>query len=155
MDLALGNYLVLSTPRDWQKFYYQNFYIGKTATFGGEQYGFLPFGFSGVTVNRTGDNVEASLVFPNNQISRAWGLKAVQDLWIATVTVMILDPDDTTSGELLHRYVGQVSNGSWDEVTLQLRLDTVLDAVGTDVPMRRLTQALVGAIPTSSNVRLR
>jgi hypothetical protein len=155
MDLALGNYLVLSTPRDGQKFYYQNFYIGKTATFGGEQYGFLPFGFSGVTVNRTGDNVEAALVFPNNQISRAWGLKAVQDLWIATVTVMILDPDDTTNGELLHRYVGQVSNGSWDEVTLQLRLDTVLDAVGTDVPMRRLTQSLVGAIPTSSNVRLR
>ena len=34
-------------------------------------------------------------------------------------------------------------------------LDTVLDAVGTDVPMRRLTQQLVGAIPVSSNVRLR
>jgi hypothetical protein len=155
MDLALGNYLVLSTPRDGQKFYYQNFYIGKTATFGGEQYGFLPFGFSGVTVNRTGDNVEAALVFPNNQISRAWGLKAVQDLWVATVLVLILDPDDPTGGELLHTYVGQVSNGSWDETSLQLRLDTVLDAVGTDVPMRRLTQALVGAIPTSSNVRLR
>ena len=115
----------------------------------------MPFAFSGVTVNRTGDNVEASLVFPNNAISRGWGLTAVQDLWIATVLVLILDPDSSSGGELMHRYVGQVSNGGWDETTLQLRLDTVLDAVGTDVPMRRLTQSLVGAIPTSSNVRLR
>jgi hypothetical protein len=155
MDLALGNYLDFSTPSGGKVYRFQNFFIGKTATYLGAPYAFLPFGFSGVTVNRTGDNVEASLVFPNNQISRAWGLSAVQDLWVATVTVMILDPDDTTSGELLHRYVGQVSNGNWDETSLQLRLDTVLDAVGTDVPMRRLTQSLVGAIPTSSNVRLR
>ena len=155
MDLALGNYLDFSTPSGCKVYHFQNFFINKTATYEGAQYAFLPFGFSGVTVNRTGDNVEASLVFPNNQISRAWGLTAVQDLWIATVMVMILDPDDTSSANLMHRYVGQVSNGNWDETTLQLRLDTVLDAVGTDVPMRRLTQSLVGAIPTSSNVRLR
>jgi hypothetical protein len=79
----------------------------------------------------------------------------VQDSWVATVLVLILDPDNPTGGELLHTYVGQVSNGSWDETSLQLRLDTVLDAVGTDVPMRRLTQRLIGAIPVSSNVRLR
>jgi phage-related protein len=155
MDLALGNYLEFSTATGGKVYHFQNFYINKTATYEGNVYSFLPFGFSGVTVNRTGDNVEASLVFPNNEISRAWGLNAVQDLWIANVLVMILDPDDATSGQLMHRYVGQVSNGSWDETSLQLRLDTVLDAVGTDVPMRRLTQQLVGAIPVSSNVRLR
>jgi phage-related protein len=155
MELALGNYLDLSTPSGGQVYRFQNFYINKTATYAGNVYSFLPFGFSGVTVNRTGDNVEATLVFPNNEISRAWGLNAVKDLWIATVMVMILDPDDVSNGSLLHRYVGQVSNGSWDETSLQLRLDTVLDAVGTDVPMRRLTQQLVGAIPVSSNVRLR
>jgi hypothetical protein len=155
MDLALGNYLVLKSPKDGKEFYYQNFYISKTATFEGKEYSFLPFGFSGVTVNRTGDNVEASLIFANNYISRAWGVNAVQDMWVATVHVLILDPDDPTSGESLHKYVGQVSNGNWDETNLQLRLDTVLDAVGSDVPMRRLTQQLVGAIPVSSNVRLR
>ena len=155
MDLALGNYLDLSTPSGGETYRFQNFYINKTATFNGKEYGFLPFGFSGITVNRTGDNVEASLVFPNNYISRPWGVNAVQDLWVATVLVLILDPDDPTSGDPLHTYVGQVSNGSWDETSLQLRLDTVLDAVGSDVPMRRLTQQLVGAIPVSSNVRLR
>jgi len=155
MDLALGNYLDFSTPSGGKVYHFQNFYINKTATYSGNVYSFLPFGFSGVTVNRAGDNVEATLVFPNNDISRAWGLNAVQDLWIATVLVMILDPDNANNPSLMHRYVGQVSNGNWDETSLQLRLDTVLDAVGTDVPMRRLTQQLVGAIPVSNNVRLR
>ena len=155
MDLALGNYLDFSTPDGGKVYHFQNFYINKTATYNGRVYSFLPFGFSGVTVNRAGDNVEAALVFPNNEISRAWGLNAVQGLWIATVLVMILDPDNASTPSLMHRYVGQVSNGNWDETSLQLRLDTVLDAVGTDVPMRRLTQQLVGAIPVSNNVRLR
>ena len=155
MDLALGNYLDFSTPDGVKVYHFQNFYINKTATYNSNVYSFLPFGFSGVTVNRAGDNVEATLVFPNNEISRAWGLNAVQGLWIATVLVMILDPDNASTPSLMHRYVGQVSNGNWDETSLQLRLDTVLDAVGTDVPMRRLTQQLVGAIPVSNNVRLR
>lgn len=155
MELALGNYLDFSTPSGGKVYHFQNFYINKTADYQGTQYAFLPFGFSGVTVNRTGDNVDATLVFPNNQLSRAWGLSAVEDLWVATVYVMILDPEGSNAPTLLHRYIGQVASGGWDETTLQLRLNTVLDAVGNDVPMRRLTQDLVGAIPTSSNVRLR
>jgi hypothetical protein len=155
MELALGNYLSFSTPNGGNVYNFQNFYISKTTSYQSVQYAFLPFGFSGVTVNRMGDNVDASLVFPNNNLSRAWGLKAVEDLWIATVYVMILDPDNITAPSLLHRYIGQVASGGWDETVLQLRLNTVLDAVGNDVPMRRLTQDLIGAIPTSSNVRLR
>jgi phage-related protein len=155
MELALGNYLDLSTQSGGKVYHFQNFYINKTATFQGRAYGFLPFGFSGVTVNRTGDNVEASLVFPNNQISRGWVVNAIEDFWIATVYVMILDPDSPSTPDLLNRYVGQVAAGGWDETAVTLRLNTVIDAVGAEVPMRRLTQELVGAIPTSSNVRLR
>jgi phage-related protein len=155
MELALGNYLDLSTQSGGRVYRFQNFYINKTASYQGGEYSFLPFGFSGVTVNRTGDNVEASLVFPNNEISRAWVVNAVTDFWIATVFVMVLDPNGVAAPDLLHRYVGQVATGAWDETAVTLRLNTVIDAVGAEVPMRRLTQALVGAIPTSNNVRLR
>jgi phage-related protein len=155
MELALGNYLDLSTQSGGRVYRFQNFYINKTATYQGGEYSFLPFGFSGVTVNRTGDNVEASLVFPNNEISRAWVVNAVNEFWIATVHVMILDPDNVAQPDLLSRYVGQVSTGGWNEITVTLKLNTVIDAIGAEVPMRRLTQALVGAIPTSSNVSLR
>jgi phage-related protein len=155
MELALGNYLDMSTQSGGRVYRFQNFYINKTSNYQGAQYSFLPFGFSGVTVNRTGDNVEASLVFPNNEISRAWVVNAVNDFWIATVHVVILDPDNVDAPDLLSRYVGQVSTGGWNEITVTLKLNTVIDAIGAEVPMRRLTQLLVGAIPTSSNVRLR
>jgi phage-related protein len=155
MELALGNYLELRTQSGGQTYRFQNFYINKTKSYQGAGYSFLPFGFSGVTVNRTGDNIEASLVFPNNDISRSWVVNAVSDFWIATVSVMVLDPDGVAPPELLHRYVGQVSTGGWNEVVVTLKLNTVIDAVGAEVPMRRLTQSLIGALPTSSNVRLR
>jgi phage-related protein len=155
MELALGNYLDLSTQSGGKVYHYQNFYINKTAAFQSRDYRFLPFGFSGVTVNRTGDNVEASLVFPSNQISRGWVVNAIEDFWVATVYVMILDPDNPDTPDLLNRYIGQVSTGGWNELIVTLKLNTVIDAVGSEVPMRRLTQELVGAIPTSTNVRLR
>lgn len=155
MELALGNYLDLRTPSGGSVYRFQNFFINKTATYQNAEYAFLPFGFSGITVNRTGDNIDASLAFPNNRLSRIWGLNAVEDLWVATVYVMILDPDNVTPPTLLHRYVGQIASGTWDETSLQLQLNSVLDAIGNDAPMRRLTQSLVGSIPTTSNVRLR
>jgi hypothetical protein len=155
MDIALGNYLRLQKPDTTSAYYFQNFFIKADAAYGSDRYNFLPFGFSGVSVNRNGDNTEASLVFPNNELSRAWALTAVNERWLARVYVMALDPNDTSAGTLMHQYNGQVAAGQWDETSLTLNMNTILDAVGADVPLRRLTQALIGNIPTSSNVRLR
>lgn len=155
MDIALGNYLRLQKPDSTSAYYFQNFFIKADAVYDSVRYSFLPFGFSGVSVNRNGDNTEASLVFPNNELSRAWALTAVKERWLARVYVMALDPDNTTNGTLMHQYNGQVAAGQWDETSLSLSMNTILDAVGADVPLRRLTQALVGNIPTSANVRLR
>ena len=153
--LAVGNYLTFRNSSLAVLYRFQNFHIGETSVYNGFNWSFLPFGFSGVSVNRTGDNTSASLVFPNNELSRAWALEAVTDRWLAVVKVMNLDPDDRTVGTEMHQYVGQIAGGSWDDATLNLDVNTILDAVGSDVPMRRLTQNLIGNIPVSSNVRLR
>lgn len=153
MELAVGNFLTF-TLNGVTLHRFQNFFIGETITYNGNSFGFLPFGFSGVTVNRTGDNTEASLALPNNTLSRNWGVEAIDRRWLAQIEVMLLNPDDRTSFTRLHQYVGQVAGGQWGEVGLQLTLSTVLDAVGTDVPLRRLTQRLIGAIPVTSGVRL-
>ena len=152
--IAVGNYLKLSSKDQTVVYRFQNFHIGQNAEYDGFTWSFLPFGFSGVSVNRNGDNTSASLVFPNNQISRNWGVQTVTERWLANVLVVNLDPDDRTTGTLMHQYFGQVAAGNWDETTLQLDLNTILDAVGSDVPGRRLTQSLIGNIPVSSNVRL-
>ena len=153
MELAIGNFLTFTaTTIVRQRF--QNFFIGQTTSYQGNSYLFAPFGFSGVTINRTGDGIDASVGFPNNDITRAWAVEAIEARWIAHVQVVLLNPDDNTDFTLMHQYFGQISGGKWDEGMLGLMLSNVLDAVGFDVPVRRLSQKLIGAIPVPTGVTL-
>ena len=149
MEFGHGQYLELvrdgSIVSRWQNFWIKENVNG---------YSFIPFGFSGLTTNRQGDNIDATLVFPNNELSRQWALEATQQRWIARVKVMTFDPADKTNETLLHNYIGQVSSSGWGETAINLKLNTLLDAVGGDIPARRLSQRLVGYIPTSSNIQL-
>ena len=156
---AFGHVLRI-TPKDTVDFRFQNFFIGKQLTHSGDEYQFAPFGFSGVTVNRTGDGLEAALVFPNNDLTRDWGVKAIENNYLMEVEVLIIEDSDPDSGltathTTVHTYTGQVTGGQWDNTSLNLELSSVLDAVGTDVPRRSLTQKLVGNLPISNSVRLR
>ena len=158
-QFAFGH-VVRITPKDTVDFRFQNFFIGKRLTHNGDEYQFAPFGFSGVTVNRTGDGMEASLVFPNNELTRRWALDAVNYSWLMEVEVLIIEDSNPESGltaphTTVHTYTGQVTGGQWDNVSLNLEVGSVLDAVGTDVPRRSLTQRMVGNLPISNSVRLR
>ena len=148
-------------PKTSVKYRFQNFFLTQnmrlkgTTDPGTRTYTFIPFGFSGVTVNRTGDGLEASLVFPNNKITRKWAIDAIEEYWIMEVDVLIIDSDDRAgSHQIVHTYTGQVTSGQWDNVSLNLQLNTILDAVGTDVPRRSLTRELVGNLPITNSVRL-
>ena len=157
-QFAFGHVL-RNTPKDTVDFRFQNFFIGKQLTHGGAEYQFVPFGFSGVTVNRTGDGMEAALVFPNNDLSRSWGVNAIEGSYLMEVEVLIIEDSDPDSGltathTTVHTYTGQVTGGQWDNTSLNLELSSVLDAVGTDVPRRSLTQRMVGNLPISNSVRL-
>ena len=151
---AFGHALRITQGRNTQ-YRFQNFFIGQRITHQSANCTFVPFGFSGVTVNRTGDGLEATVVFPNNEVSRAWGVNAINQNWVMEVDVLIID-DDAKDGphNIVHSYTGQVVGGQWDEVSLNLQLSTVLDAVGTDVPRRSLTKELIGNLPIANNVRL-
>jgi len=150
MELSLGHFLTLSSRTSSTQLRFQNFYIGKEI----DGRSFMPFGFSGSTTNRQGDNMEATLVFPNNELSRSWAGEALEDAWTAEVQVYTMGPLETSPRTLLYEYFGQVSSGGWDETSLNLKLSTVLDAVGSNVPVRVMHRSLVGKLPTSSNLGL-
>tara|TARA_Y100000004_G_scaffold124984_1_gene140574 strand:- start:239 stop:721 length:483 start_codon:yes stop_codon:yes gene_type:complete len=157
-QFAFGHVLRIK-PKDTVDFRFQNFFIGKQLTHNGDSYQFVPFGFSGVTVNRTGDGLEATLVFPNNELSRNWGVDAIVNKFVMEVEVLIIEDTDLTSGPaathtIVHTYTGQVIGGQWDNVSLNLELGSILDAVGTDVPRRSLTEKIVGNLPITNSVRL-
>ena len=125
----------------------------------GLSYTFAPFGFSGVTVNRSGDGLESTLVFPNNELTRSFAIDAIDNFAIAKVDVLIIEDTDPETGPtathtIVHTFTGQVTGGQWDNTSLNLELSSVLDAVGTDIPRRSLTQDLVGNLPISNSVRL-
>ena len=134
---------------------YQNFFIGEQITYNNQTHLFAPFGFSGVSVTRSGDGLESSIVFPNNSITRGWAIDAINNNYFMEVTVLIIDSGNKNGPHTpVHTYTGQVVGGNWDNVSLNLQLSSVLDAVGTDVPRRSLDRQTVGNLPISNNVRL-
>ena len=150
MELALGHFLTLSSRSSSTQLRFQNFYIGKEI----DGRSFMPFGFSGTTTNRQGDNLDATLIFPNNELSRSWASEAIEEAWTAELQVYTMNMADTTQRTLLYEYFGQVASGGWDETSLNLKLNTVLDAVGSNVPIRLMHRDLVGKLPISSNLGL-
>jgi len=152
MQYALGHF-VRFTQDNGNVLAFQNFYIRAGVTRGNYLHSFMPFGFSGVSINIKGDNVDAALIFPNNDLSRSWSGQAVTESWLASVDVCIVDPINSGSQQLLHTYSGIVASGGWDESAINLRLNSVLDAVSADLPNRTLHQTLVGKLPASSYVR--
>jgi len=165
-QFAFGHVLRIK-EKDTVKHRFQNFFISKNKQLihqgktddNPQKYGFAPFGFSGVTVNRTGDGLEATLVFPNNELTRSWAVRAIENSDIMEVDLLIIEDSDPESGpgathSTAHTYTGQVTGGQWDNTSLNLELSSVLDAVGTDVPRRSLTQRMVGNLPITNSVRL-
>jgi len=155
----LANYLNIRSPDSGTVYRFQNFYINEDAYFAnidtGEinTFGFLPFGFSGVTVTKGSENEPASLIFPNNALTRAWIETAVRDYWICNVRTVLVNASNKMDYRLLSRYFSQIVSASWDAQAVKLELASVLDAVGSDLPRKRLTQQLVGSLPVTASVR--
>lgn len=154
-EIAVGHMLTLK-PRtiDASPLYFQNFFINEDVPYNNNVHGFLPFGFSGVTVNRSGDNQSTQLALPNNAISKAWASTIVEGNWVALIDMLMLNPADNTDYRLLSSYAGQVTGALWGETDLRLEISSVIDAVGGDVPRRRITEDIFGPLPTTANVRL-
>jgi hypothetical protein len=152
MELNLGHLLTLKAGASIRH-QFQNFKISAAADYAGVSYGFAPFGFNGITASLSGDNFDASLIFPANKLTRSWAEEALRDSWIGTVQVMLLD-EASTPVQRLHSYVGVIAAGGWDEKAVELQLNTVMDAVRGSIPGRRFTRQLVGNIPITANIRV-
>lgn len=134
---------------------FQNFNVGGVVRINSKNHKFLPFGFSGITINRNGDNVDASIVLPNSALAQAFALNALEEEWICKVRVGSFDPGNPKKFEqILYEYVGVVASGGWDDTSIRLVLNSVLDAVTGDVPHRVLERDNVGPLPITANINL-
>ena len=153
---ALGQFLTLVEPSVSVYHRFQNFYLNQTVQWVNGPHVFMPFGFSGITVDLEGANVDASLVFPNKSIARDWATNAVENAWFARVRVVrcnIDNPGALTQDDRLYNYNAQIDGATWDDERIVLSLSSVLDSVRSNVPNRRLSRVLCGHLPVTSNVR--
>ena len=155
MSIAVGTYLSFLTRGGVQPgtpFNLQNFHHDETRPYDGVDYIFGAFGFSGGTVDAEAANIEATIVMQVNELNLNFAVVACRDLYLARVRTVWLDPVtlDETNQRLdeLYAVVGFEHNNS----RLGLRLGSPLDAVSGNAPRRRLSQELVGALPSTGNI---
>ena len=153
MSTAIGTYIAFQTRAGVdlnQNF--QNFHVGETRTYGGRDFLFSSFGFSGAAVDVEAANIQASLVFPLSSVGLSlfqnvadqYGVVEVQTVWLDAGTLA------ETPTNLTEIYA--VTAFTHDNSRITLQLGSPLDSVSQNIPRRRLTQEMVGALPSTGNV---
>ena len=148
MSIAIGTFIKLDN------YQFQNFFQGQTVTWDGDDYTFAGFGYSGSSVDLQGGNIDAQLIFVVNQLSLNLAKKAADERQIITVKTVWLDPETLVPRSNFMRDVFMVTGFEHDSNRLGLRLSSPLDAISGDVPRRRLTEKLVGALPSTGQIQL-
>jgi hypothetical protein len=132
----------------------QNFFQGETRTYEGMQYNFASFGYSGNTTDLQAGNINASLVFSMNELVLNMATEAADNRWIVNVQTVWLDPETLLEQANYTTDVFMITGFEHDHQRLNMTLSSPLDAISGDAPRRRLTESLVGALPSTGQVQL-
>ena len=154
MEFNYGHLLEVGPSGGLNRFRFQNFRLNDSVvdSSSSEPYLFLPFAFGGAVATLSGDNLDATLQFGNSRIARNFVVEVLDNNYVAKVKTVLWDSTTFAINNTLYEYFGSCSSGGWDETKLQLKLNSVLDAVQTNVPGRRLRREQVGNIPFTANV---
>ena len=139
--------------------YSRSSYEGNTISFqsqGAEEaelYWYLPFIYQGAAKNRSGDNIEAGLVFANNILAMNRAREAVKEKWHVEVSVCIADPMTLDFQRTLTSDFWLATSMTYDFETIEVLLSSGIDAVGSNAPTRVLTNSMVGSLPTSGRIQ--
>ena len=136
---------------------FQNGYPGKTLGLPGEphEYKYLGAVYQGAALTTTGDNLQATLLLANNQLTMALILEGVQKKWQLRVETHLMDPDDDEGCSVkklaLEKWL--MTSMNYDYETIEITLSSAIDAVTAGIPQRTLSQALVGDLPTTGGIQ--
>lgn len=143
---------------------FQNGNVDKPITFRGNDYTFVPFVYSGATKTRTGDNIEAALTLPSNQIAMDYAYDIVMldytdnqhhiKRQVKVYTCMANNDFTEVAGEQkvlsTENWIG--SSMAYTEETVEIQLSSVIDAVFAGLPNVYIDEATFGKLPTTSRI---
>lgn len=152
-EVAIGTYIrFLLSSGGATPYAFQNFHANETRNYGGVDYLFAGFGFSGTSVDLEGSNIRAQLVFAVNELSLSLMQQAADERWVVDIRTVWLEPDTLEETSVYTTDVYQVVGYQHDGSRLGLDLSSPLDAVKAQAPRRTLSQYLVGSLPATGQI---
>ena len=152
---ALTNFLEVTDARGHVQFKYQNSKPGELITYRDVEYPYLSFIYQGAAKNRSGDNLESSLILSSNSISMGYAVQSTQGRWNVRIDSCSMNPVTFEVGRTLTTENWIAASLSYDMETVEVLLSSSIDAVGASAPTRSLTRNLVGALPVTGQVQNR
>lgn len=132
------------------------FQNGKHSPVDGHDY--LSFIYQGAAMNRSGDNLEASIILANNLLSMNHVKDFVDNKYVIEVETFLMTTDfnkDTVAAN-----GGKISGETWlaagmryDSQSIELVLSSAIDAVGANAPQQTLTKTRCSHLPLTGTLQ--
>ena len=119
-------------------------------------YTYLSFIYQGAAMNRTGDNLEASLILGNSPLSMGYVKDFVEDRYYIDVETWLMDDNfNKKSGGMLTKEYWLASGMRYDPESIELLLSSPVDAVGANVPQKTLSTEQCKQLPLTGTIQNR
>ena len=156
-EIRIAQFLDLLTvdraPADPHR--YQNYFVGQSYTYLGNDYAFAPFQADGALASLNGENEQLRLLFPNTEVVlRLLELGDGNRLSTLALTTAWLTASGQIAGSPFTDYFVGIGS-SFSEDSVELRFRSSMDSVGAGFPTRTFTSDNVGILPLDSNLVLR
>ena len=140
-------------------YYFQNFTINGTRARGGETYIFAPFALATGGGEKGGDRSANTLGIGASSKAGSTIIlnlfkQAVEERWLLIVETVSLNVSNFSDDLLISTEHWRVASYQMDTQLIKLQLISPLDAVKGQVPRRRLSEKLVGALPTTGQISI-
>ena len=134
------------------------FQNGKHTAVDGHAY--LSFIYQGAAMNRSGDNLEASIVLANNPLSMSYVKDFVEQKYYIQVETFLMttDFDKDTAAKNGGRLTGEywlAAGMRYDPESIELLLSSAIDAVGANVPQKALSTEQCKQLPLTGTIQNR
>ena len=117
---------------------------------------YLSFIYQGAAMNRTGDNLEASLILGNSPLSMGYVKDFVEDRYYIDVETWLMDGNfNKKSGGMLTKEYWLASGMRYDPESIELLLSSPVDAVGAQVPQKTLSTEQCKQLPLTGTIQNR
>ena len=118
-------------------------------------YTYLSFIYQGAAMNRTGDNLEASLILANSPLSMGHVHQFVEEKYYVDVETWLMNDNDFSKNLMLTKEYWLAAGMRYDPESIELLLSSAIDAVGANVPQKSLSTEQCKQLPLTGTIQNR